>query len=285
MKKISIPVVVQAGSQPADEDGVVLDYMRLPSETWTYAMPVVPEPDEIEGLDAGVARLRALAETLASQRATAPASLVALDKLEAPDLKLIDQVLGNGEVSIVYEGAVRARIQEAVLAGVWRVQYLAEDDAVERDVMEVGAIPSLVRDHVFAEARSAIDVDLKEVPEGVGNARSLLVEISDQLDRSGDSREPHIINLSLLPNTDEDLDFLAEILGAGPVVILSRGYGNCRITSTGVANVWWVQYFNSQDTLILNTIEVSRVPAVACAAQEDLEDSAERINEILAVYE
>jgi hydrogenase-1 operon protein HyaF len=66
------------------------------------------------------------------------------------------------------------------------------------------------------------------------------------------------------------------------VTLLSRGYGNCRVTATGVARVWWVQYFNSQDALILNTIEVTEVPAVACAAALDLEDSAERLAEVIA---
>ena len=83
---------------------------------------------------------------------------------------------------------------------------------------------------------------------------------------------------------DEDLDLLAERLGTGPCVILSRGYGNCRITSTAIRNTWWVQYYNSQETLILNTLEISSVPDVACASQEDIEDSAARLKEILAIY-
>ncbi|MDX1812887.1 MAG: hydrogenase expression/formation C-terminal domain-containing protein, partial [Gammaproteobacteria bacterium] len=49
-------------------------------------------------------------------------------------------------------------------------------------------------------------------------------------------------------------------------------------------NVWWVQYFNSQDTLILNTLEITKVPEVACAGDEDIADSAQRLNEILEVY-
>ena len=95
----------------------------------------------------------------------------------------------------------------------------------------------------------------------------------------------HAINLTLLPCTDEDIEFLTRKLGGGPAVILSRGYGNCRITSTATRNVWWVQYFNSQDKLILNSIEMARVPEVACAAKEDIEDSADRIREILEVYQ
>jgi hydrogenase-1 operon protein HyaF len=42
-----------------------------------------------------------------------------------------------------------------------------------------------------------------------------------------------------------------------------------------------VQYFNSQDVLILNSIEATEVPLVARAAAEDLQDSAVRLADIL----
>ena len=57
-----------------------------------------------------------------------------------------------------------------------------------------------------------------------------------------------------------------------------------RIGSTAQPNVWWIKYFNSQEALILNTIEVIDVPAVAQAAAEDIADSAERLDEILELY-
>ncbi len=283
MKKIPIPVVVEPGSQPADEDGVVLDYMRMPDGPWTYDMPVVPEPEDVSGLDAGLESLQALHDALAGFSKDDPVSVIELDALDTANRELVDQVLGNGEVSIRYESMVRARIQEAVLAGVWRVQYLNDRDEVERDVIEVGRIPSLVSDGVFANAPDTLDLSTDGLPPQVGNAPSLLVEIADKV--AGElNDEPHVINLSLLPNTDEDLDLMATRLGTGPCVILSRGYGNCRITSTAIRNTWWVQYFNSEDTLILNTIEISDVPEVACAAIEDIEASAERLAEILEVY-
>ena len=84
--------------------------------------------------------------------------------------------------------------------------------------------------------------------------------------------------------TEQDLGYLHDKLGAGGTIILSRGYGNCRISSTGTRNVWWVQYFNSQDAIILNSIEVVDMPEVVHAAQEDIDDSAERLAEILDVY-
>ena len=63
--------------------------------------------------------------------------------------------------------------------------------------------------------------------------------------------------------------------------MISRGFGNCRITSTGARDVWRVQYFNNMNTLILNTIEVVDVPEVALAAAEDLVDSRERLAELV----
>ena len=78
---------------------------------------------------------------------------------------------------------------------------------------------------------------------------------------------------------------LGSRLGVGPITILSRGYGNCRIGSTQKNNIWWIKYYNSDDKIILNTIEVIDIPEVAAAAPEDIEDSAERLQDILSVYD
>jgi len=63
--------------------------------------------------------------------------------------------------------------------------------------------------------------------------------------------------------------------------MISRGFGNCRVTSTAARDVWRVQYFNSMNTLILNTIEIVDVPEVALAAAEDLADSRVRLSELI----
>ena len=90
-----------------------------------------------------------------------------------------------------------------------------------------------------------------------------------------------MLNLTLLPLTPDDSLWLQGRLGEGRVVILSRGYGNCRIVDTQLPRTWRVTYFNAQDMIILDTLEVGSVPEVACAAQQDLEDSAERLAEVL----
>ncbi|WP_289171078.1 hydrogenase expression/formation C-terminal domain-containing protein, partial [uncultured Parasutterella sp.] len=64
---------------------------------------------------------------------------------------------------------------------------------------------------------------------------------------------------------------------------ISRGFGNCRISSTDVRHLWRVQYLNNAPTrlMILNTLVVSGLPEEAMAASEDLEDSVARIKELI----
>ena len=118
-------------------------------------------------------------------------------------------------------------------------------------------------------------------PAGCMNAQALVEELRLQAAAWQPGAAAHVINLTLLPVSDADLDTLYGWLGHREVSILSRGYGNCRITSTRLKNVWWVQYFNSMDTLILNSIEVVGMPEVALAADEDFADSLERLREYL----
>lgn len=283
MKNIEIPIVVGPGSQPPEADGMEVEY-NMPSGMTTYAMPTIPEPEEIEGVDEAIALLSQIQAGMAEYQVSQEAMVFDLGDLDEKNIDLINQMMGSGEVSMQYHGEVDAQIQESVLAGVWRVQYLDANENIQRDVIEVAGIPSLIKMATFSNAASEVDFTKIDIPKDVYNAPSLLTEINDQLPEYRPGGDPHVINLSLLPHTTEDIDILSKALGIGPVVILSRGYGNCRISSTQTFNVWWVQYFNSQETLILNTLEISQVPDVACAAQEDIEDSAHRLSEILEVY-
>jgi hydrogenase-1 operon protein HyaF len=131
----------------------------------------------------------------------------------------------------------------------------------------------------FSAAGTALSTAVDPADPALQNSPAVLVELADRIDGYQPGDEPHTVNLTLLPLTEGDVMLLGQRLGVGPVTILSRGYGNCRIGSTALRNVWWIKYFNSRDQLILNTIEVVDVPAA-----EDIADSAERLDEILALY-
>jgi len=289
MKKTEIPVMsatamVGPGSQPESPDGEHMTFMQMPTNMSTFETPRIPEPEEIDGQEAAIALSEQLLQTLRSYRVGDQAQVFDLDELDRINREFFNQLLGEGEVSVQCNGDINALIQESLLAGVWRVQYVDARQQVIHDTIEIADIPGLVTELTFANAQDDVDTDALDIPASVYNAPPLLTEISDKLGERSPGDPPHIINLSLLPHTEEDLLFLSDSLGIGPIIILSRGYGNCRISSTGTRNVWWVQYFNSQETLILNTLEINTVPEVACASQEDIADSAIRLDEILSIY-
>ena len=174
------------------------------------------------------------------------------------------------------------------MAGLWRVQQRDVDDNLIWDGLEVGAVPACVTELAFADAAASLDTDTSNLPTSVMNVPALLSELANKItERAQDAAQgqpAHVMNLTLLPLSDADLFCLGERLGVGPVTFLSRGYGNCRVGSTACNNVWWIKYFNSEDALILNTIEVTNMPEVVMAAPEDIADSAHRLQEILEIY-
>lgn len=283
MKPVNIPIkAVDPDSQPLEAEGERLDYMQMPKDMHIYHAPQLPETDAIAELKEGMAVLERLQHFLGNYNG----KLMSIDanRLDAANRKLVDQALGEGEVSIICTSPWHLCIQESTLTGVWRVQQLGDNGEVLQDNIEVGSYPSLLSSLDMEGKAEDIRLAPNEGSEGVMNAPTLLAEISDRAGsyQSGDA--PHIINLTLLPQTPEDLSLLEKQLGLGPVMILSRGYGNCRILSTNFPNVWWVRYFNSPDDMILNSIEIVDVPVAACAAAEDIADSAERLHEIMEVF-
>jgi hydrogenase-1 operon protein HyaF len=287
MHEFPIPVALAGpGTQPAEADGANLDILQLPDEMATFRMPEVPVLDEPEQCRQGLAALHQL-EAALQIAAMRPGRVEAIEitGLDAQNVDLIDQVLGEGEVSMIFQGRdCSARIQESVLAGVWRVKHFDQQGALTQDSIEVAPVPKICRRHVFTHSAHRVEMQRDAIPAGVLNAPPLLAEINDKIAEYRPRAENHVINLTLLPQTEEDLAFLIERLGEGRLTILSRGYGNCRITSTATEHVWWVQYFNSQDRNILNTLEIGDVPSVALAAEEDIQDSAVRLSEILEIY-
>ena len=269
------------GSQPEEEGS--LSYLTMPAEMSTFDTPLMPEPEEIGDCSAAFALLDRVQLAL-QDRSVAAATVFDLAGLDESSLTFINQLLGVGEVSVSIASETPIEIQESVMAGLWRVLQRDSAGQLMHDYLEVAAIPSVVVRSAFESARHCVPTDMSEVRQGIANAPALLVEIDEKIRHLQPGAASHMINLSLLPLSAEDLILLGERLGVGPVTILSRGYGNCRIGSTACKSTWWIKYYNSEDALIMNTIEVVDVPEVAMAAPEDLADSAERLHEILEIY-
>jgi hydrogenase-1 operon protein HyaF len=281
MKDFPIPVrpapdLLGPGSQTDGNEG--FSYVPIPRDVPTFAMPQVPE-----GADAAsIAAARRLLTSFVDQMQHNGRPRVELSTLPAGVVRVLNESLGEGEVSVRIaprngeRGEVR--IQETVFAGVWRELHL-RDDGVTHDWLLAAPVPPVALER--AQRAATTHLAPIEMPRGAMNSPALLTEIREQVLRFRPGQPPHVINLTLLPLTAEDQAVLEQAAPVGPVAILSRGFGNCRITSTALRNLWRVQYFNSMQTMILNTFEVVEVPEVAMAAAEDLADSRERLCELL----
>ena len=286
MKDFPIPVrSIGPGSQVEDE---TLDYMPMPQGMETFRAPLLPEPEQMAGRHRAHAALRDALVQLEAVCQGGGNRHVDLRLLDADDLALVNQVLGEGEVSAVVHAVVDAQhavqVQEAVFAGVWRVVTTVQDRVVS-DIIELGHVPEVLKSTARADVDPVVPPWQGALPPNVQNAPALLAEIQDHWRLWRPGQPAHVVNLTLLPMSVEDIGFLDHHLGTGRVLILSRGYGNCRITNTHRPNTWRVVYYNSQDVVILNTVEISELPEVAKAAIEDLEDSRDRLKEVLAWVE
>lgn len=257
------------GTQPAPEDGEDLAYLDMPGSMNTYA-PSIPEVTDPSAVAAAIAILDRVAEAAERVSTSGRPESLDLTGLDAANRTLVAEVLREGEVAMKIRGLPPLRLQEGVFAGIWRAQ------GAGLDRIEVAPVPAVALHRAFEPLRRGRD--LAPGP-GVINAPALWSELVEH--SAGFAGDLHVINLTLLPHTDEDLAWLDARLGEGSVDILSRGYGNCRIRATALDHVWRVQFFNSQDQLILDTFEVTTMPEVVLAAPEDLSDSARRLRDVL----
>ncbi len=278
MKPFPIPVVaVGAGSQPSEEDGE-LSYLPLPREMSTFSV-ALPDPERVRDMLEVREAVRWLVDATASFEPGAANRRFDAAVLDAANRQVLNEVLGEGEVSIIVTRDGEVRAQESVFAGVWRVQEYAADGALRRDLVEVGPVPEVAV--AAARAASRPEVQRCEVPADAFSAPPIIEEVAHRAATRRPGDPAHVINLSLLPMSPSDGECLGKVLAAGPVRILSRGYGNCRITSTVVRDTWWVQYVNGYGATMVDSIEITDVPEVALAGPEDMAESSRRLLEAL----
>lgn len=283
MMTFPIPVVsyrpnIGPGSQPLEDE--VLITLDVPNDVHAFRPPVteLDAPPEV-----AAAALTFLHQLLAALRTTpfSPMQAVRFSLLDfVPAVRdEINELLGEGEVSVLTAGSLRA--QETAFTGIWRIRGDGVDD------VEASAFPLALRAVALARECPAESVvkSAVEPPAELMNAPALYHEIRSLSALWRVGRAAHAINLSLLPATPDDLAWLDEQLGRISFSILSRGFGNCRITATALPFVWWVQYFNNMEKLILNSIEIVDLPAVALAAAEDYAETIVRLDEWIVSIE
>lgn len=209
-------------------------------------------------------------------------SLISLRSLKSSDRDTILDVLGEGDVWGSVGGSVGYTFTESVLTGLWYVEATSPDGA-KTDWLEVARIPQAVLHAAEHMPRESIRIP-EQMPQGAMNSLALLTELQQRSTAYRPGEDNHIINFTLLPITEADAEVLTTVLGQIPLVIRGGGYGSCRIFASGLRHVWAVQYLNSMDKVILDTLEIGGVPVAALAAREDLAESAGRLPEMMQAY-
>lgn len=224
-----------------------------------------------------------LAEALQTLQERHKGLLFDITDFSADDKRLIDDVLGEGEVSgvVVLPEGVTAQIAESTMAGLWRVRFTGPQGALFADYLEVSSLPEVARRAALMNCQK---LEYGVPPPGAMNVMPLLKEIETRAAAHAPGQPSHTITFTLLPMSPNDMSFLQDCLGPGPVRLISKGYSSCRVLATATKNVWSVQYFNSMDQIILDTLEIGDAPVVACAAEVDFRDSALRMREIEEAY-
>jgi hydrogenase-1 operon protein HyaF len=108
-------------------------------------------------------------------------------------------------------------------------------------------------------------------PGLTGNAQPLLrelIELASQLIETG---EASAIDLSALPLTPADLDWLHEKLGAGEIAVTLQANGESTLNETACPGIWWVTHHNEKGAVTSQFIEVAFVPELVKAHPQDVQ--------------
>jgi hydrogenase-1 operon protein HyaF len=114
-----------------------------------------------------------------------------------------------------------------------------------------------------------------------GNAPSILREIATLLQRLLATGEGGAIDLTSLPFSPADRDWLAQRLGRGEVEIRLKAAGLSTFNETAIPGVWWVSHHNEAGVRVSELIEVARVPELVLAHPDDVKIGLKRLNDLI----
>lgn len=115
-----------------------------------------------------------------------------------------------------------------------------------------------------------------------GNAPPLLREVLELARRLLATGETSAIDLSTLPLTPADLDWLREKLGPGELAVTLDANGESSLNETGCPGVWWVTHRNEQGAVIAQFLEVAMVPELVKADPRDIQTGCEYLELLIA---
>ena len=132
----------------------------------------------------------------------------------------------------------------------------------------------------------AIPIHVITAPPGepglTGNALPLLRELLELVRRLLETGETSAIDLSALPLTPADLDWLHDKLGTGEIAVTLQASGESTLNETACPGVWWVTHHNEQGAVTSQFIEVAFVPELVKAHPQDVALGQEHLELMIA---
>lgn len=162
------------------------------------------------------------------------------------------------------------RVEEARLAGLWRVLSGSSDRGWEVERFELTACPNLV---AVAAAEVAIPPRAVSDQAPCPGLSELWAALRQSLAKAGTESARRVLNLSAIDLSDEARCALDEVLGHGAVVGRLEGQVLREITSTRLQRVWRVSYLDANGRVQLDTLEIGILPDCFLATPEELERS------------
>ncbi len=114
------------------------------------------------------------------------------------------------------------------------------------------------------------------------NVQPLLHEIRHALQALVDHGKTGIIDLRSIPLAPGEEAKLIDWLGRGELVAELDALGPSEIYETQYSGVWLVTHFNTDNNTIGRFIEVTLIPEILKAQQQDMQDSLAQLDEDLA---
>jgi hypothetical protein len=112
------------------------------------------------------------------------------------------------------------------------------------------------------------------------NTLGLLNEIATALETLKTTGQEQILYLTHPPLTEEDEDFLREALGSGRITIVSNDGNITAWRLTSIPCVWWGEYRDEIERVVLKAIEIAPIPHLATCPRDDIDEGIAKLKSI-----
>jgi hydrogenase-1 operon protein HyaF len=119
------------------------------------------------------------------------------------------------------------------------------------------------------------------LPLNHSNATPIMHEILHALLRLNANGESTTIDLRAIPFGPADEEQLLTQLGSGEISIEMNALGRSLIHETAYSGVWLVEHRNADDQRIALQLEITPIPSILLAQQEDVRDAITRLDDLL----